>query len=170
MSVAKMSGVSRLTVRGVIAGSKNATMSTLSSIAESFDRRLELLLVPHEVNSELSTVAIGMKVLADGDPSWKIHFMELVDEFRHTLDPRLILLPPPRKLSRPLTALLSSIVHTLAMEADMDIPTWARQRMYLHPPWFVSESEALKAMAIMESPLAFRQNNIFVLNNFLERA
>jgi hypothetical protein len=37
-------------------------------------------------------------------------------------------------------------------------------------PWFVSEVNSLYAMALFDSPLAFRNNNIFVLENFLNRA
>lgn len=45
----------------------------------------------------------------------------------------------------------------------------------MHPltlpePWFVAGVENLKATALVESPLPFRRNNIFVLGNFLSRA
>jgi hypothetical protein len=36
--------------------------------------------------------------------------------------------------------------------------------------WFVSETNSLKASALLESPLAFRASNIFVHANFLVRA
>lgn len=96
--------------------------------------------------------------------------MNLVDEFRRTLDVRLIFLPPPSELDKSLSAMLSSIVLYLCDEAEIEAPTWAKKRVDLPTPWFVSETESLKAMAILESPLVFRRNNIFVLENFLERA
>jgi hypothetical protein len=40
----------------------------------------------------------------------------------------------------------------------------------LSEPWFVSGMENLKASALLESPLPFRRNNVFVLGNFLSRA
>lgn len=96
--------------------------------------------------------------------------MNLVDEFRRTLDPRLLLLPPVRDLALELKALLASIVMSLCGEAGMNVPGWARKRHPLPTPWFVAEVESLKAMALVESPLPFRRNNIFVLDNFLQRA
>ncbi len=123
-----------------------------------------------KIQSELSTVGVAMSVLNDGKNSWKIHFMNFVDEFRRTLDTRLLLLPPPNSLSIELRALLSSIVLMLCEEAEVAAPQWARKRVDLERPWFVSETESLKASALLESPLAFRRNNIFVLSNFLERA
>jgi len=56
------------------------------------------------------------------------------------------------------------------MELGVESPPWAMRSYYLPEPWFVSEVESLKAMAIQESPLFFRRNNIFVLDNFLSRA
>ena len=96
--------------------------------------------------------------------------MELVDGFRRTLDPRLLLLPPPPGLPAELHALLASVVLALCWEAGIDPPSWARVRRFLPRPFFPSETESLKASALVESPLAFRRNNIYVLDNFLERA
>ena len=122
-----------------------------------------------DTNSEMSTIAASYKVLRDGFESWKIHFMDLVDEFQRTLDPQLILLAPPVELAREQRALLASIVLQLCMNENISPPTWSMKKNFLSKPWFVSEMQSLKAMAIKESPIAFRRNNIFVLNNFLER-
>ncbi|RIL10041.1 MAG: hypothetical protein DCC75_05205, partial [Proteobacteria bacterium] len=138
---------------------------------EFFDRKVNVVLTPKKrCFSEYSTIAVAMKVQQAGFESWKLHFMELVDEFRRTLDARLILLPPPKDLEARLTALLASIVRTLCFEAKMDTPEWAARRYFLESPWFVSGIEALKASALLESPMAFRTNNIFVQDNFLSRA
>jgi len=117
----------------------------------------------------MSTIAASYKVLRDGFESWKIHFMDLIDEFQRTLDPQLILLAPPVELSREQRALLASIVLQLCMNENISPPAWSMKKNFLSKPWFVSEMQSLKAMAIKESPIAFRRNNIFVLNNFLER-
>jgi hypothetical protein len=42
--------------------------------------------------------------------------------------------------------------------------------LFLPDPWFVAGIENLKASALVESPVQFRRNNIFVLGNFLSRA
>ena len=49
-------------------------------------------------------------------------------------------------------------------------PKWAQSMTALNKPWFVSGMESLKASALLESPLGFRAKNIFVHENFLERA
>jgi len=49
-------------------------------------------------------------------------------------------------------------------------PWWANRPLVLAEPWFVSGMENLKATALVESPVQFRRNNVFVLGNFLSRA
>jgi len=142
----------------------------VAAAASALNLELDVLLCPAECQSDLSTVGVGYQVIHDGSLSWKIHFFNFVDEFRRTLDPRLILLPPSTALELKLRALLASIVWMLCEEVQMDAPSWAQKRYDLPQPWFVSEIESLKASALVESPVYFRQNNIFVLSNFLERA
>lgn len=167
---AERAGISRLTWRKLTHGHGNVELQSLLRAVHALGRDLEVLAVPQESNGEVSTVSVGYQVLRDGEDSWKIHYMNFVDEFRRTLDPRLILLPPPRELSKKMTALLASIVFALCEEAGMSIPTWARKRFDLPKPWFVSGMQSLKASALLESPMAFRRNGIFVNANFLERA
>lgn len=167
---ASLAGVSRSTWRSLAAGTGNIELQSAASAASALDLGLVLLMLPGETRSECSTVAASYCVLRDGPASWKVHFMDLVDEFRRSLDPSLLLLPPPRELANELRALLAGIVVTLAEEAGIAPPRWAERRNVLPRPWFVAETESLKAMALLESPLAFRRHNIFVMNNFLSRA
>ena len=67
-------------------------------------------------------------------------------------------------------ALLNSTACALAAQMAEAPPWWAMRPMVLPEPWFVSGVENLKASALVESPLAFRRNNVFVLGNFLSRA
>lgn len=169
VALAKLVKISRLTIRSISANKGNPTLETISAVATALDRKVQLLAVPDVCRSEFSTVAICQLVSQDGPGSWRIHYMNLVDVFRATLDPRLILLPPKKSYPLKLTALLASIVKTLCNEAQIDCPDWAEKKYNLESPWFVAETESLKPMAIIESPLAFRRNNIFVLDNFLQR-
>ena len=170
--VAHQSGVSRMTLRSVELGSEKLSLQSCGLVAQSLAQEMALITWPHdgEMHSEYTTVAVGMKVQQSGFESWKLHFFELVDEFRRTLDPRLILLPPPLNLDSRLRALLASITLSLCDEAEFDAPNWASRSHYLDHPWFISGVENLRAMAILESPVYFRKNNIFVLENFLRRA
>jgi hypothetical protein len=110
-----------------------------------------------------------MKIERDGFTSWKVHMMDFVDEFRRSLDGRLIILPPVATLDKRLQALLASTVAHLCNEVGMDAPAWALKSHFLETPWFLADMNSLKATALLESPLAFRRNNLFVQQNFLAR-
>ncbi len=166
----KEAHMSRSTLRHIEAHEANIRLESIASVANALNLELDLIAGPSECKSELSTVGVSFHVISDGPASWKIHFFNLVDQFRQTLDPKLLLLPPPLELPFKLRALLASIVWTLCDETHIDAPRWAKKRYFLETPWFVSETDALKASALVESPIYFRQNNIFVLSNFLERA
>lgn len=161
--------ISRSTWRSIVNQSEATSLVSLANAANALDSEALVLLVPESIRSDFSTLGVSYAVIKDGESSWKTHFMNLIDEFRRELDPRLIILPPSQNLSIKLKALLASIVSTLANEAQMDTPSWAAKSYYLPAPWFVSEMESLKASAILESPIFFRKNNIFVNSNFMER-
>jgi hypothetical protein len=174
VKAAKKAKISRLTWRAVMENKPTVELQSLFAVAGTLGLDVTILTVSGEQNSKFSsdcsTVAAGFNVLRDGKASWKIHYMNLVDEFRRTVDSRLLLLPPPTELSIELTALLAGIVTSLCWEFGIDTPAWADRRYDLPEPWFVSETESLKAISILESPLPFRRNNIFVGFNFLQRA
>lgn len=168
---ARLAGISRLTWRSVVQGQTTVGLNSLISVAKTLATEVAIVAFPAGSDGcDCSTVAVSFRVLRDGPSSWKIHFMELVDEFRRSLDSRLLLLPPPNELSLQHKALLASIVVSLCWETEMTPPSWADRSFQLASPWFVSEMESLKAMSILESPLPFRRNNIFVGENFLNRA
>ena len=162
--------ISRSNLRNIENPNKNLNFRSLSLAASALERRVLALVVPEtKCSTEFSTIAIALAVEGDGFDSWKIHFMNLVDEFRKTLDPRLILLSPHKSFDRKLYALMASIVSELCKEVQIDCPDWANKIYFLDQPWFISGMQALKAMCLVESPLNFRKNNIFVLKNFLNR-
>ncbi len=164
-------GVSRGTLRKLRFDMPNFNLPMLSKVASFFGYRVEVLLVPEGLMpSDCSSIAVALQVMQDGFDSWKIHYMNMVDAYRRTLDVRLLLLPPPAGIQRELYSLLASIVMALSEESEIEAPQWATKSYFLPTPWFVSGMESLKASAILESPQAFRSNNIFVMNNFLSRA
>jgi transcriptional regulator with XRE-family HTH domain len=170
-SVAEASSISRGALRQLErpqAG--NVTVKSMNQVAECFQRDVEVVLSCADMFSEYSTVALFYNVARDGFDSWKLHLFDLVDEFRRTVDTRLILLPPPAHGDARLVALVASTVRSLCDEFEIDTPMWARKRYFLPVPWFVSGMNSLKASALLESPLPYRANNIFVHENFLERA
>ncbi len=169
--VTNRSGLSRGAVRQLENPSTgNVTMNSVSQFATLLERDVEVVICSSEILSEYSTVATAFKISRDGFDSWKTHLFDFVDEFRRTVDARLILLPPPSGTDIKIAALLASTVRALCEEVSIDTPIWALRRRFLPTPWFVSEMNSLKASAILEAPLPFRANNIFVHDNFLARA
>lgn len=170
-AVTLRSGLSRGAVRQLETPSTgNVTVNSINQFAALLERDVEVIIGSHEVLSEYSTVAIALKIARDGFDSWKTHLFDFVDEFRRTVDARLIILPPPSGAEIKIAALIASTVRALCEEVSIDTPTWALRRRFLPRPWFVAEMNSLKASAILEAPIQFRANNIFVHDNFLGRA
>lgn len=102
---------------------------------------------------------------------WQTPFMQFVDDFRRTslaekskLIAEEVFCDNERWLS-----LLKAIINQLCFDANISSPEWAYEMHWLKKPWFVSGLKNLYAMCIVESPLFFRRNNIFVTRNFLDR-
>lgn len=104
-----------------------------------------------------------------GVTDWR-EFFDAVDDVRRTRS----FAPLKRLFSRSRRtrekALLNSTACALAAELGEQPPWWAVHALVLDEPWFVSGVENLKASALVESPIHFRRNNVFVLGNFLSRA
>jgi hypothetical protein len=96
-------------------------------------------------------------------------FFDALDEVRRTR--RFTSLHRMYKRSRKQRerAIISAAVREVATELNVGVPRWAQKPVWLKSPYFVSGVENLKAFAVLESPLNFRMNNIFVLANFLDR-
>ncbi len=145
-------------------------MKTINQLAEFFNREVEVILSAQDTLSEYSVVATALKIERDGFESWKVHLFNFVDEFRRTMDTRLVILPPPKSGDPRIIAMLASSTRFLCDEIGTATPQWAIRRCFLSTPWFVSGMNSLKASALLESPLVYRMNNIFVHENFLLRA
>lgn len=68
-------------------------------------------------------------------------------------------------------AYLAAVAETLCREAFLNPPGWSdASACFLHRPWFAGGFESLKALLLVESPVAFRRRNLFVSANALSRA
>lgn len=103
------------------------------------------------------------------DPQqWRVHLTNFVDDFRCYKDLGAIV--EPLELTDPkMDALLASTAEYVCDELSLNPPGWLADIPDCCIPFFVSEIEELKAIAIVESPLRFRMRKIFVLENFLAR-
>jgi hypothetical protein len=100
---------------------------------------------------------------------WQIAYFDFIDSFLATKSEHL-LTRPVDGLEIKLLALISSIVMQLCEEQNINPPEWAKLNLELEEPWFVSKFKSLRALCLIESPVYFKRNNIFVASDFLKRA
>lgn len=99
---------------------------------------------------------------------WRIELFEFVDEFRKNPSSSLITRRPASKDNK-IYGLVASMVMYLCNECKVTPPDWASKGYWLIHPYFVGDFQSLKATALLESPIEFRGNNIWVLENFMRR-
>lgn len=99
-----------------------------------------------------------------------VTFFDAVDEVRRTRSFQSLRRLYRRSRRTRERALLNATACALARELGEPSPWWAMRPLTLEDPWFVAGVENLKASALVESPIHFRRNNVFVLGNFLSRA
>jgi hypothetical protein len=77
---------------------------------------------------------------------------------------------PPRGIDSIRDAYLGAVAEHLARRFGLAIPEWAEEpHRFLTKPFFAGGLENLKAILLVESPLAFRRRLIFVSANALSR-
>lgn len=154
-------------------GGHNWRVMTLARVAEALDlpgRGLDLV-VDHFMRIRPDSIQeVSIRMTLDGFDSWKLHLFDFVDAFRAAKDVNLLIETPVSEIAAELQALCASTVEALCAECSMCQPPWCAGIPALGHPWFVSGLENLKAAALVESPVWFRRRNIFVLENFLNRA
>ncbi len=169
--LAQNAGLSFRTIQLLESEKHDPQLSTLMAVATAFgypphliDRCMETVFaLPPE------SVAIISEHLRLKKEDWRIPFFNFVDAFRAQRSAEYITAPPAGDIPAHIAALLASTVEALCGELDLTPPVWCAAIPALPTPWFVSGIENLKVMALLESPVWFRQRNIFVLKNFLER-
>ena len=68
-------------------------------------------------------------------------------------------------------AYLAAVAEHLALRFGLPVPQWVEEpHRFLAKPFFAGGLETLKAILLVESPLAFRRRQIFVSANALSRA
>jgi hypothetical protein len=68
-------------------------------------------------------------------------------------------------------ACLAAVAEHLALRFGLPVPQWVEEPdRFLTKPFFAGGLENLKAILLVESPLAFRRRQIFVSANALSRA
>ena len=115
--------------------------------------------------------------LTERGESFDLCLADFLDNFKATLS-EAALSPVPDLLEprlgergRVQDAYLGATAEHLAQANNFGIPGWAMtEARRLRRPWFASQLAALRAVLILESPVAFRSRNLFVSENALNRA
>lgn len=102
------------------------------------------------------------------DPS----LLEFLDEFYVSGDaPRqMAIVEKPPLVSKVHDAYLAAVAEHLGLSYGLTIPLWTEEpNRFLETPFFAGGAEVLKALLLVESPLAFRRRQIFVSHDALHR-
>ena len=76
----------------------------------------------------------------------------------------------PRNIGPVPDAYLAAVAEHLALRFGLAVPPWVETpERFLIEPFFAGGFESLKAILLVESPLAFRRRQIFVSANALSR-
>ena len=99
---------------------------------------------------------------------------EFMDEFYSQLDhvkrSEMLQLEPAWLPDPRLNAYVAAIAEHLGLRYRLPVPDWSGAEIrFLKSPWFPAGLESLKALAIVESPTAFRRRLIFVDSDPLYR-
>lgn len=99
---------------------------------------------------------------------------EFLDEFellpRAELMERAIRGRPELTGSAPADAYLGALAEHLAQGRGLERPSWAVEpQRFLDGFWFLSDVAGFRALAIAESPAAFRRRGIFIARGALQR-
>lgn len=161
--ISNKTGVARSSIHRFIKGESDMSFSNIEKIFSSQKRTLIIIDTPIDSVLEASQRIIG-------GTDWRVALMDFVDTFRRTKDAELIKRAPNEDTPAKEKALIYATVAVLCKELGIEKPNWVYNTRYaLKEPWFVAGMESLKPMALVQSPLEFRNMNIFVLDNFLSR-
>jgi hypothetical protein len=77
---------------------------------------------------------------------------------------------PPARIGTVHDAYLAAVAEHLALRFGLPVPAWVEEpSRFLARAFFAGGLESLKAILLVESPLAFRRRQIFVSANALSR-
>ncbi len=100
---------------------------------------------------------------------WRIAYFDFVDSLLATQSELLIQERPVDGIDIQSLALICAIVMQLCDQLNIKPPDWAQLNLELTEPWFISKFKNLRAISLMDSPIFFKRNNIFVGEDFLHR-
>lgn len=133
----------------------------------------EYLLARKEGATSYRPLPLAELVLAGSLQDLLFVVRQFLDDFRRPQSPvkrRALIEPePPPTSDERRDALMGALAEHLANVAGWTVPAWAQgERRFLSSFWFVHEP-AFDALALAQSPAAFRRRGIFLSADFLAR-
>ncbi|MBA3385240.1 MAG: hypothetical protein H0T95_01210 [Chthoniobacterales bacterium] len=102
--------------------------------------------------------------------------VEFLDQFNIKQDAAMLAQEPPLLITKlhdegVADAYLAAVAVQMSCTIGRVPPAWTRDAArFLRRPWFASAGPSLRATLLLESPAAFRERNLFVSENALDRA
>jgi hypothetical protein len=125
------------------------------------------------MDNQPATLAEVARRVNRGEQPYDLALPEFLDMFYMNVDRRTAMIEEePEPLADPIRhAFFGAIGEHLARRWGLPIPAWTSDpSRFLKRPYFATPFEALKAMYIAESPIAFRRRLIFTEAEPLRRA
>jgi hypothetical protein len=118
------------------------------------------------------TAADLLRLMQDDRAHFQLHVNAFVDRFRTASEnDRATMIARGPQRSGPFEGLVAAVVSALCREKAMTPPEWAA---HVHSPEpffaFPARGFALRLRLMLESPPPFRSRNVFVPENYLDRA
>ena len=161
--VAHEAGINKSTVSRYVSGERDYSLENFEKVKKAVE-----VIERNNLRGRTSARQATQRVCLGED--WRIPYFEFVDSFRATHCEHLFLERPVDGLDIRSLALICSIVMQLCDETKTPPPKWAMLSLELEAPWFISKFINLRAISLVDSPVFFKRNNIFVGSDFLERA
>lgn len=169
--LARLAGISYKALQ-LIEGGSDARLSTFVKISRALSypkNSLQKHVRDFFSRPPESLHNLSVQMMQNHCHDWEMPFFDFVDTLRRTRSLSLMKETPDFDLDERFLALIAAAVETLCKELQLPKPFWCESAPVLAVPFFVSGVENLKAVALVESPVHFRQRNVFVLENFLKR-
>ena len=119
------------------------------------------------------TVRELLAACAGAAAHWQLHVNAFVDEFRQASDAerRTMMADGPASESGCMEGLVAAVISAVCRERELAPPAWVARTASPEPFFaFPARGFALRLRLMLESPPAFRSRNVFVPENYLDRA
>lgn len=163
IAVAEAAGLNKSTISRYVNGQREYSLENYKKVFRAVQ-----LIEEAGLRGRTSAREATQRVVLGED--WQIAYFDFIDSFLATKSEILLEQRPAEGLDIRSLALICAIVMQLCEENKVRAPDWARLSLELEEPWFISKFKSLRATSLVQSPIYFKRNNIFVGDDFLKRA